>query len=71
MFIKLNEVQKEQTIRIFAHGVQEATIHICKILSTGRNLFTRAGTEVNLGKAVRRRRRCIKVVNLALKGYIR
>lgn len=68
--IKLNKVQQAQAVRIFSRAVHEATLHIRKICSSGVNLFTRCGTEITLKKAVRRRRRCIKLVNLALKGFI-
>lgn len=46
--IKLNDIQRSQAIRIFSHGVNEATLHIRKILSTGRDLYTRCGVRVTL-----------------------
>lgn len=68
--ILLNDNQAAETVRIFAHGAYEASCHIQKIMSTGRNLFTLAGTKVTLGQAVKRRRKCIRVVKQALRGFI-
>ena len=68
--VKLNEIQKSQAMRIFAHGVNESTLHIRNILLSGRNIFTRDGIEVTLGRAFRRRRRCMKLFKQALRGFI-
>ncbi len=68
--ILLNDNQAAETVATFARGAYEANYHIRKILSTGRNLFTQAGTEITVGRAVKRRRRCIRVVKQALRGFI-
>ena len=68
--IKLNEAQIEKVVNIFSHAVHESTLHARKILTTGSNLFTRSGIRVTIGRAFKRRRRCMKVVKLALKGYM-
>jgi len=48
--IKLNESQRNQVLGIFSRGVVEATFHIRKILFTGRNLYTRYGTNITASK---------------------
>ena len=68
--VRLNESQKSEVLSIFGHGAYESTLHIRKILSTGRNLFTRTGIEITLKTARRRRKRCMKVCNQALRGFI-
>jgi hypothetical protein len=68
--IKLNETQKSEVLRIFGRGAFESTLHIRKILSTGRNLFTRAGTEVTLKMARKRRKHCMKICNQASRGFV-
>jgi hypothetical protein len=68
--IILNDEQRSQAMAIFSHGINEANIHIRKILLTGRNLFTRCGIKVNLGMAIKRRKRCKKMFMQAYRGFI-
>lgn len=68
--IKVNDSQKTEIVAIFAHGARETNYHIRKILSTGRSLFTLAGTKITLGKAIKRRRKCIHGVKQALRGFV-
>ena len=68
--IKLNECQKLQAMDIFVAGIYEASLHIRKILLIGCNLFTRTGIEITLKKAVKRRRRCLKLYKQASRGFI-
>lgn len=66
----LNPANRASTVAIFAHGVRESALHIRKITSSGRNLFSRQGIEITLGMAIKRRRRCIQVIKQALRGFI-
>jgi len=68
--IKLNKSSQALAVRIFSLAAREATFHIRKIRS-GTNLCTYYGTKITLKMASERRKRCIRLVNLALKGFIR
>ncbi len=68
--IKLNTIQKKEAIKIFGLGAYEANYHIRKILSAGQNLFTQTGIEITLGKAIKRRRKCIHCAKQALRGFV-
>ncbi len=68
--IQLNDIQKTEALNIFARAAYEANCHVRKILLSGCNLFTLAGTEITLGKAITRRRRNIHRVKQALRGFI-
>lgn len=68
--ISLNDTQIAKTVAIFAHGARQANSDMRRILSSGHTLLTLVGTEVTLGMAVRRRRRCISKVKQALRGFI-
>ena len=67
--IQLNDSQRLQALRVFAHGVRESTFHIRKILSSG-DFYVRSGIKITLKKAVRRRRHCIKLAKQAFRGFI-
>ena len=66
---KLNRTQQAQAVRIFSRAISEATYHIRRIRS-GAKLCTYCGTKITLKLASERRKRCIKKVKLALKGFI-
>ncbi len=68
--IKLSNSSQAQGVRIYSRAVRDATDHVRLILS-GVNLYTGCGTKITLKMASERRKRCIKLVNLALKGFVR
>ncbi len=68
--IKLNKPHQVSVVRIYSRAVRDATNHVRLILS-GVNLYTGCGTKITLKMASKRRKRCIKLVNLALKGFVR
>lgn len=69
--IKLNENQKAQAIRVFSTGVTIASRHIHKIknLPFGYRFYYN-GLFITLKMAVKKRKHCMRVCNLALRGII-
>lgn len=67
--INLNFAQRLQAMQIFAHGVREATLHISK-LCIGGHLYARAGTGIDLPRAIKRRRRCMQLFKQARRGFL-
>ncbi len=68
--IQLHNTQQEPACSIFAHGIRSATLDIAWILKYGHSFYTWCGTEISLGKAVDRRRRCMKLFRQAFRGFV-